>query len=104
MAAELMRRIEPDLAALSEAEGLALRAGPRPAIPNSLFATLRTAIKSCRKVSFAYRSRMSGKDDTRTVRPVGFLYGHRHYLVALKDEAAELKKKLEAAGAKVEVK
>ena len=32
---------------------------------------------------------MSGKDDVRTVRPLGFLYGHRHYLVALKDEAAE---------------
>lgn len=85
MAAELMRRIEPDLAALSEAEGLALRAGPRPAIPNSLFATLRTAIKSCRKLRFAYAGRIRGHTEERTVRPLGFLYGHRHYLVAAPD-------------------
>jgi predicted DNA-binding transcriptional regulator YafY len=86
LAAELMRKIDPDLGALAEAEGLAMRPGPRPAIAASLFATLRTAIKSCRKVSFRYASRMSGKDEVRTVRPLGFLYGHRHYLVALKDE------------------
>jgi predicted DNA-binding transcriptional regulator YafY len=88
LAAELMRRIDPDLGALAEAEGIAMRPGPRPAIASSLFATLRTAIKSCRKVSFAYSSRISGNDDIRTVRPLGFLYGHRHYLVALKDEDA----------------
>ncbi len=88
IAAELMRKIDPDLGALAEAEGLAMRPGPRPAIPASLFATLRTAIKSCRKVSFRYAARMSGTDDMRIVRPLGFLYGHRHYLVALKDEAS----------------
>ncbi len=85
MAAEMMRRIEPDLAALSEAEGIALRAGPRPAIPNSLFATLRTAIKSCRKLHFSYAGRIRGQTEERTVRPLGFLYGHRHYLVAAPD-------------------
>ena len=85
LAAELMRRIEPDLAALSEAEGIALRAGPRPAIPNSLFATLRTAIKSCRKLGFSYAGRIRGQTEERTVRPLGFLYGHRHYLVAAPD-------------------
>lgn len=86
LAAEIMRRIDPDLGALAEAEGIAMRPGPRPAIAASLFATLRSAIKSCRKVSFRYESRISGKNDIRTVRPLGFLYGHRHYLVAEKDE------------------
>ncbi len=86
LAAELMRKIDPDLGALAEAEGIAMRPGPRPAIAASLFATLRTAIKSCRKVSFRYQSRISGKTEVRTVRPLGFLYGHRHYLVALKDD------------------
>lgn len=85
MAAGLMRRIEPDLAALAEAEGIALHAGPKPAIPSSLFATLRTAIMSCRKVSFQYAGRISGREETRIVRPLGFLYGHRHYLVAAND-------------------
>ncbi len=88
LAAELMRKIDPDLGALAEAEGIALRPGPRPAIASSVFATLRTAIKSCRKVSFGYAGRISGKNEVRTVRPLGFLYGHRHYLVALKDEDA----------------
>ena len=90
LAAELMRKIDPDLGALAEAEGIALRPGPRPAIASSLFATLRIAIKSCRKVSFVYAGRVSGKDEMRTVLPLGFLYGHRHYLVALKDEDVAL--------------
>jgi predicted DNA-binding transcriptional regulator YafY len=78
-----LNQIEPDLEALTEAEGLAHRAGPRPNIPSAIFDTLRTAIKSCRKVSFDYASR-SGKAKTRrTVSPLGFLYGHRHYLVAV---------------------
>lgn len=83
LAAELMRKIDPDLGALAEAEGLAMRPGPRPAIPATLFAQLRNAIKSCRVVSFAYASRTGSDEDERIVRPLGFLYGHRHYLVAL---------------------
>jgi predicted DNA-binding transcriptional regulator YafY len=83
LAAELMRKIDPDLGALAEAEGLAMRPGPRPAIPASLFAQLRNAIKSCRVVSFHYASRTGSDAEERTVRPLGFLYGHRHYLVAL---------------------
>lgn len=88
IAPELMSRIDPDLGALAEAEGIALRAGPRPAISASILATLRIAIKSCRKVAFQYDGRLSGTSELRTVRPLGFLYGHRHYLVALKDECA----------------
>jgi predicted DNA-binding transcriptional regulator YafY len=83
LAAELMRKIDPDLGALAEAEGIAMRPGPRPAIPATLFAQLRNAIKSCRVVSFHYASRTGSGDDERIVRPLGFLYGHRHYLVAL---------------------
>lgn len=82
--AELMRKIDPDLGALAEAEGMALRPGPRATIAPSVFATLRTAIKSCRRVSFNYEGRSNGWNETRTVKPLGFLYGHRHYLVALK--------------------
>lgn len=80
-----LNQIEPDLEALTEAEGLAHRAGPRPHIPHAVFDTLRTAIKSCRKVSFDYASRSGKAQRRRTVSPLGFLYGHRHYLVALED-------------------
>lgn len=86
-----LSQIEPDLEALTEAEGLAHRAGPRPHIPHAIFDTLRTAIKSCRKVSFDYSSRTGKKPTRRTVSPLGFLYGHRHYLVALQDDAAKPK-------------
>ena len=85
MPAPVMRRIEPDLAALAEAEGLAFSAGPRPHIPASLFANLRTAIQACRKVSFHYEARTSRRDHVRVVQPLGFLYGHRHYLVGQED-------------------
>lgn len=76
-----LRRIDPDLEALLEAEGIAHRPGPRPLIPAGVFDTLRQAIKSCRKVSFAYESRSGNGAARRTVCPLGLLYGHRHYLV-----------------------
>ena len=82
---------EPDLEALTEAEGLAHRAGPRPHIPHAIFDTLRTAIKSCRKVSFDYASRTGKSACRRTVSPLSFLYGHRHYLVAIQDGGAKPK-------------
>ncbi len=40
------RRIEPDLEALTMAEGLAMRPGPRPRIESGLLMTLREAIKA----------------------------------------------------------
>jgi predicted DNA-binding transcriptional regulator YafY len=86
-----LNHIEPDLEALTEAEGLAHRAGPRPHISPSIFDGLRTAIKSCRKVSFDYASRSGRSSTRRTVAPLGFLYGHRHYLVALQEGAAKPK-------------
>jgi predicted DNA-binding transcriptional regulator YafY len=82
LAADRLRHIDPDLEALTEAEGIAHRAGPRPFIPHSSFEALRTAIKSCRLVTFRYISRSDGLSTERKVAPLGFLYGHRHYLVA----------------------
>ena len=75
-------RIEPDLEALTEAEGLAMRPGPRPKLDPKIIATLRHAILSMRKVRIHYRYRGSGKRGFDTVHPYGFLYGSRHYLVA----------------------
>lgn len=82
MRSEVQRRIEPDLEALLEAEGLAARPGPRPRIDLTVVEQLREAIKSCSKVVIKYRTRSTGKTSQRTVHPYGFLYGHRHYLVA----------------------
>lgn len=87
---DLMRRIEPDLAALAQAEGIARTAGPRPVIAAATLATLRHAIIACRMLAITYAGRVSGIAGERIVRPLGFLYGHRHYLVAsMGDDATQ---------------
>lgn len=82
-------RIEPDLEGLMEAEGIALRPGPRPSIPAETLDTLRQAVLACHNVSFDYRARTTGEKSNQTVSPYGFLYGSRHYLVAWSDYAAD---------------
>lgn len=76
------RKIEPDLEALTEAEGLAMRPGPRPRINREILGLLREAIITRRKVRLHYLYRGSRKRGYQTVHPYGFLYGNRHYLVA----------------------
>jgi predicted DNA-binding transcriptional regulator YafY len=79
---EVARRLEPDLEALTVAEGIALRPGPRLAVASGLLGELRHAIIACRKVRLHYRARGTGKLSRQLVCPYGFLYGNRHYLVA----------------------
>jgi predicted DNA-binding transcriptional regulator YafY len=78
----VMNRIEPDLEALTEAEGLAMRPGPRPEINAEIVGALREAIITRHKVKLHYLYRASGKRGYQVVHPYGFLYGNRHYLVA----------------------
>ena len=82
MARQTALKIEPDLEALTEAEGLAMRPGPKPKINHEHLHTLREAIITRRKVRLHYLYRGSGKSGYQTVHPYGFLYGKRHYLVA----------------------
>jgi predicted DNA-binding transcriptional regulator YafY len=79
---EAARRIGPDLEILLEAEGTALRPGPRQSIVPEVIADLRHAIVACRKVRLYYRARGTGALSETIVCPYGFLYGNRHYLVA----------------------
>lgn len=78
---DVARRVEPDLEALLEAEGLAARPGPRPRIDSTVVEDLRQAIMSCRKVKLQYLNRRTKKVNERLVHPCGFLHGHRNYLV-----------------------
>jgi predicted DNA-binding transcriptional regulator YafY len=80
---DLARRIEPDVEALLEAEGLAMRPGPRPVIQPDAIDTIRLAIKQSREIFLAYRSRHSGRSSGRRLQPYGFLFGNRHYLVGV---------------------
>jgi len=79
---QTIARIEPDLEPLLTAEGLVCRPGPRPRIDGEIVAALRRAIIGQNKVTLHYRYRGSGKRGYDRVRPYGFLYGNRHYLVA----------------------
>ena len=76
------RRVAPDLEILTEAEGMALRPGPRQTIASDVIADLRHAIIACKKVQLHYRARSTGALSRTRVCPYGFLYGNRHYLVA----------------------
>lgn len=84
----VMARIAPDLEALTEAEGMALRPGPRPKIDPETLSVLRQAVVACRKVRIHYRARGTGTLSRQIVCPYGFLYGNRHYLVAFSMNAA----------------
>lgn len=75
------RRVETDLEALIEAEGLAARPGPRPKIDPEHLQELRDAIKACRVVELQYRAKGKKNPELKRICPYGFLYGHRHYLV-----------------------
>jgi predicted DNA-binding transcriptional regulator YafY len=79
---EVTRRVEPDVELLLEAEGLAMRPGPRPKVDPEIVATLRQAILASRKVRLHYQGRSTGAQSRQLVCPYGFLYGNRPYLVA----------------------
>ncbi|RMD48185.1 MAG: WYL domain-containing protein, partial [Alphaproteobacteria bacterium] len=80
-------RLETDLEALLEAEGLAARPGPRVRVDPAAVAVLREGILACRKVAFTYRGRLDPTARERVVEPYGFLYGTRPYLVARREGA-----------------
>jgi predicted DNA-binding transcriptional regulator YafY len=75
-------RLEPDVEALTEAEGLAHRPGPRARVAPGAIETLREAILGCRCVRLDYRRARTGERVDRIVHPYGFLHANRDYLVA----------------------
>jgi predicted DNA-binding transcriptional regulator YafY len=76
MRPEALRRTEPDIAALMEAEGVALRPGPRAAVAPGVLPALRRAILGMRLVQVCYAGA------SRVLCPYGLLYGGRGWLVA----------------------
>ena len=80
--ADIARRTAPDIDALLEAEGFAMRPGPKPRVTDDVMEDLRDAVKACVKVKVNYRNRRNGKVNERLVHPYGFLFGYRNYLVA----------------------
>ena len=76
-----------ELEALMQAEGSAMRPGPRPQIEHGLLPLLRDAITASRKVEFNYVGRSSGRRSRQLLEPYGVLYGNRAYLVGRADWA-----------------
>ncbi len=72
---------ESDLQTLMQAEGLAMRPGPRPRLEPGLLSLLRDAIRTRREVEFDYFSQSQGRRSRHRVQPYGVLYGNRPYLV-----------------------
>ena len=72
-----------------QAEGSAMRPGPRPRIDDGLLPLLRDAIRANRKVEFSYVARTSSRRSCQVVEPYGVLYGNRAYLVGRADWARD---------------
>jgi predicted DNA-binding transcriptional regulator YafY len=82
MRPDALRRAEPDIAALMEAEGIAMRPGPRPVIATGVLPTLRRAILGMQLVVVRYAGRDAAEPATRILCPYGILHGGRGWLVA----------------------
>lgn len=91
MRPDALRRAEPDIAALMEAEGIAMRPGPRPVIAAGVLPTLRRAILGMQLVVVRYAARGSDEPATRILCPYGILYGGRGWLVAHVDGLPEMR-------------
>lgn len=80
---ELLRRTETDTAALMEAEGTALRPGPRPHVAEHVLKGVRDAMLKLHRLRITYASgALPPPGRERIVEPLGVLHGQRPYLVA----------------------
>ena len=75
--------LDAGLEILMNAEGLAMRAGPRPQLQDGVLALLREAIKTERVVALRYFGQSSKKLSWQRVQPYGVLYGNRAFLVGM---------------------
>ena len=86
---ESRARVESDLEMLVQAEGLAMRPGPKERLDQGLLALLREAITTRRAVEFRYFAQSTRRRSRQQVRPLGLLYGNRAFLVGWTEWAEE---------------
>jgi len=91
MRPDALRRAEPDIAALMEAEGVAMRPGPRPVLAAGVLPTLRRSILGMQPVVVRYAGPDTVEPATRILCPYGILYGGRGWLVAHVDGLPEMR-------------
>jgi predicted DNA-binding transcriptional regulator YafY len=86
-----LRRAEPDIAALMEAEGTAMRPGPRVKLVPGVLTVFRRAITAMEVVSIRYRPQWADEPLQRLVCPYGILYGGRGWLVGPAEGLPEMR-------------
>ena len=86
-------RLEPDIAALLEADGVALRPGPRERIPDETLNTLREAILAGVWINVDHRARATSLlSRNARLGPLAMLLGEgRQYLLAFSDYAQDVR-------------
>jgi predicted DNA-binding transcriptional regulator YafY len=77
-----LTKAEPDIEALMQAEGIAMRPGPRPIIASGVLANIRRAILGMQLIVVRYKAERDEGPATRILCPYGILYGGRGWLVA----------------------
>jgi predicted DNA-binding transcriptional regulator YafY len=77
-----LARAEPDIEGLMQAEGIAMRPGPRPVIAPGVLANIRRAILGMQLIVVRYTAGGAAEPATRILCPYGILYGGRGWLVA----------------------
>ena len=88
-----LRRAEPDIDALMQAEGIAMRPGPRPSLDASLLPTIRRAILGMQLIVIRYGASAVEPPVTRVLCPYATLYGGngRTWLVAHVEHLPEMR-------------
>ena len=86
-----LARAEPDIEALMQAEGIAMRPGPRPVIASGVLANIRRAILGMQLIVVRYTAGGAEDAATRILCPYGILYGGRGWLVAHVENLPEMR-------------
>jgi len=91
--ADRRRRMEPDIEALLEADGVACRPGPREAISPEILAELRQALLAGVWIEIDHRARATGLlSRNARLGPLAVLFGEgRQYLVAWSDYQEDIR-------------
>lgn len=86
-----LAKAEPDIEALMQAEGIAMRPGPHPVIAPGVLANIRRAILGMQLIVVRYTAGGTEEPATRILCPYGILYGGRGWLVAHVENLPEMR-------------
>ena len=91
-------RIETDLEFLARSETFVARPGPVLTIADGVYERLKEAILQTKRIRIRFLSRRRERSEP-VIEPYGFLFGHRHYLIAINpDKAPKMLKKYSLSG------